>query len=322
MRALFLGSDRVGAFLRATLAPLLVYTARVTPAIAHSIDDVDRAMRWGFGWDLGPFEIWDAIGPRHVVEACPGATLPPLAKEALDRGAFRLCRAGDARGAMSTPVEVPPSGPAFEILRAARERSAVMRRNAAASLVDLGDGVVAVEFHSKMNAIGADTIQMVNAGVKEATANHRALVVGNEAANFSAGANLMLLLLEAQEENWDDLELIMRQFQQMVMSLKYAAVPVIVAPRGLTLGGGCEIALHADRVQASAETYMGLSEVGVGLIPAGGGTTEMLVRAMDAAAVGADSLPCSAYSRPSASRGSRPARRTPVRSATCATWTP
>jgi 3-hydroxyacyl-CoA dehydrogenase len=157
--------------------------------------------------------------------------------------------------------------------------------------VDLGDGVLAVEFHSKMNAIGADTIQILSAGVKEAAANYRALVIGNEGTHFSAGANLMLLLLEAQEENWEDLELILRQFQGAVMSLKYSAVPVTVAPFSLTLGGGCEIALHGDRVQAAAETYMGLSEVGVGLIPAGGGTKELLVRAMDACPEDADPLP-------------------------------
>ncbi len=167
-----------------------------------------------------------------------------------------------------------------------------MKKNAGASLVDLGDGVLCVEFHSKMNAIGADTIQMLQAGVREASRNFKALVVGNEAPHFSAGANLMLVLLEAQEENWDDIDLMVRGFQQAMMALKYADVPVVVATQGLTLGGGCEIALHGDRVQAAAETYMGLVEVGVGLIPAGGGTKEMTVRAVDRLAAGAtDFLP-------------------------------
>ena len=139
-----------------------------------------------------------------------------------------------------------------------------------------------------MNAIGGDTVQMLQAGVKEAAKNGTALVVGNEAPNFSAGANLMLVLLEAQEGNWDELDLMIRAFQQAMMALRYSDVPVIVAPAGLTLGGGTEIALHADRVQAAAETYMGLVEVGVGLIPAGGGTKEMLVRAMSAAADAAE----------------------------------
>ena len=151
-------------------------------------------------------------------------------------------------------------------------------------MIDLGDDVLGIEFHSKMNAIGGDTIQMLQAGVKEAASRFRALVVGNDAPNFSAGANLMLLLLEAQEGNWDEIDLMVRAFQGATMSLKHSDVPVVVAPAAMTLGGGCEVVLHADRVQAAAETYMGLVEVGVGLIPAGGGTKEMLARAMDGAA--------------------------------------
>jgi 3-hydroxyacyl-CoA dehydrogenase len=179
----------------------------------------------------------------------------------------------------------------LKILRTAKERGGVLRRNAGASIVDLGDGVLAVEFHSKMNALGGDAIEMLQTGVKEASAGHRALVIGTEARNFSAGANLMLLLLEAQEGNWDEIDWMVRAFQRAAMGLKYADVPVIVAPAGLALGGGCEIALHGDRIQAAAETYIGLAEAGVGLIPAGGGTKEMLVRAMNAAPPDADPLP-------------------------------
>jgi 3-hydroxyacyl-CoA dehydrogenase len=155
----------------------------------------------------------------------------------------------------------------------------------------MGDGVLQVEFHSKMNAIGGDTMEMLHAGVKEASRNFAALVVGNNAPNFSAGANLMLLLLEAQEGNWDDVELMVRSFQGATMALKHADVPVVVAPAGLALGGGCEIVLHGTRVQAAAESYIGLVEVGVGLIPAGGGTKEMLARAMEPLPAGADPLP-------------------------------
>src|SRR5581483_2831865 len=161
----------------------------------------------------------------------------------------------------------------------AKERSTVVQRNAGGSLVDLGDGVLCVELHSKMNTIGGDTVQILQAGVKEAAANFAALVVGTDAANFSAGANLMLLLVEAQEGNWDEIDVMVRMFQKTTLALRYSTVPVVVAPCGLTLGGGCEIVLHADRVQAAAETYMGLVEVGVGLIPAGGGTKEMTARA-------------------------------------------
>jgi 3-hydroxyacyl-CoA dehydrogenase len=158
-------------------------------------------------------------------------------------------------------------------------------------LIDMGDGVLQVEFHSKMNAIGGDTMEMIGAGVKEASRNFAALVVGNDGPNFSAGANLMLLLLEAQEGNWDDVDLMVRSFQGATMALKHADVPVVVAPAGLALGGGCEIVLHGTRAQAAAESYIGLVEVGVGLIPAGGGTKEMLARAMEPLPAGIDPLP-------------------------------
>ena len=277
IRALFNGQDRVGRFLRSTLAPALVYAANVTPEIAYSPDDVDRVMRWGFGWELGPFETADAIGIEQVIESAREADpdllvkgIPAAWQATIENGQPRL-RSG----------EVPPASADLHILRTAREHSKIVKKNPGASLVDLGDGVLAVEFHSKMNAIGGDTIQMLQAGVREAERNFAALVVGNEALHFSAGANLMLVLLEAQEENWDELDLMVRAFQQTTMALRYAAVPVVVAPAGLTLGGGCEIALHADRVQAAGETYLGLVEVGVGLIPAGGGTKEMVARAAE-----------------------------------------
>ncbi|MGE5361910.1 MAG: enoyl-CoA hydratase-related protein, partial [Bacteroidales bacterium] len=257
----------------------------------HSIDDVDRAMRWGFGWQFGPFETWDAIGVPQVVAAVaatatsmpattgagsalggPAETMPvpPLVQQLLDAGRTRF-----------RDASLPPAGPGLEILRSAKERGQTVRSNAGASLVDLGDGVLLVEFHSKMNAIGADAIEMLHAGVQEASRNFRALVVGNNAPNFSAGANLMLLLLEAQEQNWDEIDLMVRGFQGATAALRFSDVPVVTAPAGLTLGGGCEVALHGDRIQAAAETYMGLVEVGVGLIPAGGGTKEMLARAVE-----------------------------------------
>ena len=285
IRTLFAGADSVGAFLRATLAPALVYAAAVAPAIAHSIDDVDRALRWGFGWELGPFEIIDAIGPATVADAWrsgagANAVLPPLLAAALESPGGRVRAAGRVS-----------DGPGLLVLRQAREREKVVRHNPGASLVDIGDGVLAVEFHSKMNAIGGDAIQMIHAGVAEAERNFQALVVGNEAVNFSAGANLMLLLLEAQEGNWEDVDLMVRSFQGATTALRYANVPVVVATAGLALGGACEIALHGDRVQAAAETYMGLVETGVGLIPAGGGTKEMLARAVEPLTGGDDLLP-------------------------------
>ncbi len=286
IRTLFQGRDRVGEFLRATLAPTLVYAAEVAPAIAHSIDDVDRAMRWGFGWELGPFELWDAIGVDAVLEAA-GRTEPPALVRELRQAAPSPTSAVRFRA-----EPVPPRAPDLQLLRRAKEQRPPVRRNAGASLVDLGDGVLGIEFHSKMNAIGGDTVAMMNAGVEEASRNFDALVIGNDAPAFSAGANLMLLLLEAQEENWDEIDLMVRTFQSAVLGLRYAGVPVVVAPAGPALGGGCEIVLHGDRVQAAAETYMGQVEVGAGLIPAGCGTKELLARFTARAPAGAaDPLP-------------------------------
>jgi len=275
VKTLFLGRDKVGAFLRATLGPTLVYTAQVTPTIANSIDDVDRAMRWGFGWDLGPFELWDAIGITRVLDATQTSAIPPIVAAALKSTEHRL-RTGP----------LPPAASDLQILKSAKDQQKVLQRNPGASLVDLGDGVLAVEFHSKMNAIGGDTVQMIHAGLKEAAKNFSAMVIGTDAVDFSAGANLMLVLLEAQEGNWDEIDVMVRTFQQANLALKYSEIPVVVAPAGLTLGGGCEIVMHGDRAQAAAESYIGLVEVGVGLIPGGGGTKEMLIRTMRGAPKG------------------------------------
>lgn len=260
VRALFHSADRAGEFTRATLGRTLVYAAEVTPAIARSVDDVDRAMRDGFGWELGPFEMWEALGVDAVLEACGVTEAPALVQD--------------------LPAAREAPGPDFAILRRAKAARPVVRRNAGASLVDVGDGVLAVEFHSKLNAIGDDAVEMLRLGVQEAEQNFDALVVGNDAANFSAGANLTLILAAAQEQDWERIDLMVRTFQGAVCGLLDADVPVVVAPAGLTLGGGCEIALHADHVQAAAETWIGQVEVGVGLIPAGGGVKALLARAM------------------------------------------
>src|SRR5262249_39672368 len=161
------------------------------------------------------------------------------------------------------------------LLRSAREARPPLKQNAGGSLIDLGDGVLALELHSKMNLIGGDTIAMITAGLKEAERSFTAFLISTDAVNFSAGANLVLLLLEAQDGNWAEIDLMARTFQNANLALRYAAVPVVIAPAGLALGGGCEMALHADRLQAASETYIGLVETGVGLIPAGGGTKEM-----------------------------------------------
>jgi 3-hydroxyacyl-CoA dehydrogenase len=176
-----------------------------------------------------------------------------------------------------------PEQPGVIVLKSIKDRTGVIKSNPGASLLDLGDGVACLEFHSKMNSIGGDTVQMMSFALDEVEKNFRGLVVGNQGGNFSAGANLMMLLLAAQEEEWDDINMMVAGLQRAIMRLRYSPKPVVTAPYGLTLGGGCEIAMHGDRIRAAAETYMGQVEVGVGLIPAGCGTKEMTMRAMDAA---------------------------------------
>ena len=251
-------------------------------------------MRWGFNWELGPFETWDAIGIEKSIARMKeeGQAIPSNVQRMLDAGATSFYKKGNGQQlyfdfASNRYREVnEPAGTI--ILKSVKERTGVIKRNAGASLIDLGDGAACLEFHSKMNAIGGDTLQMLKYALSEVEKNFVGLVVGNQGANFSVGANLTLLLLEAQEENWEEIDMIVRAFQSATMSLRYSPKPVVVAPFQMTLGGGCEMTLHADRVRAAAETYIGLVEVGVGLIPAGGGTKEMLLRAQDSIPKGAD----------------------------------
>ena len=289
------GSDKASRFLWSLLSETGLYAARRVPEIADRIVEVDRAMRWGFGWELGPFEVWDAIGVERFAKTLErdGKTLPPLVTKVLaspaksfyqsEKGVVRYF---DLAAAALKPLE-EPSG--IILLKSLKERTRVVQENSGASLIDLGDGVLCCEFHAKMNAIGGDIFAMLTAGVARLETEFEAMVISNQAPNFSAGANLMLLLMTAQEGEWDDLHLAVRQFQRANMAIKYAPRPVVSAPQGLALGGGCEINLHAARIHAAAEAYIGLVEAGVGLIPAGGGTKEMLIRANEHAA-GGDNL--------------------------------
>ncbi len=289
------GGDNASRFLWATLGETCLYAARRIPEIAGSILDVDRAMRWGFGWELGPFEIWDAIGVERMAKALErrGKQMPPLVAKVLasPKKSFYESEKGRAKyfdfaaGALA-PLEEPAG---IIVLKSLKDRTAVVQENSGASLIDLGDGVLCCEFHAKMNAIGGDIFAMLQAGVARLDTEFEAMVIGNQAPNFSAGANLMLLLMTAQEDEWDEIHLAVRQFQRMNMAIKYAPRPVVSAPQGMALGGGCEINLHAARIHAAAEAYIGLVEVGVGLIPGGGGTKEMLIRANEHAPSG-DSL--------------------------------
>jgi 3-hydroxyacyl-CoA dehydrogenase len=287
LKALVWGKDRVGTFLLKTMSRTLSYAAKRIPEIADTVVEVDRAMRWGFSWELGPFEAWDAIGVEKSVARMKedGLPIPENVQKLLGSGAksfYKQENGQDFYFDFATSQYVPlNSVPGTILLKSVKDRTGVIKKNPGASLIDIGDGVACLEFHSKMNAIGGDTLQMLKQSLAEVEKNFVGLVIGNQGVNFSVGANVMLMLMEAQEENWDELDMMVRAFQASIMSVRYSPKPVVVAPFNMVFGGGCEFVLHADRVRAAAETYIGLVEVGVGIIPAGGGTKEMLVRALD-----------------------------------------
>jgi 3-hydroxyacyl-CoA dehydrogenase len=289
LRVLTSATDRAGSFLWKTLSATLVYSANRVPEISDDIVSVDNAMKWGFNWELGPFETWDALGVESVVRRLEKEQqpVPVLVREILSTTAKTFYGRSDGK---TTYFDLKSKGwqdvaypHGILFLSQLKEQGKVIKKNAGASLIDLGDGVACVEFHSKMNTIGGDTIQMIHEGLKTARGGFCGLVIGNQGQNFSVGANLMLVLLEAQEQNWEEIDDMIRAFQRATMAIKYSPLPVVVAPFGMTLGGGCEISLHGGGLQASAETYIGLVELGVGLIPAGGGTKEMLVRSLERA---------------------------------------
>src|SRR5437016_352947 len=286
LKTLVWSKDRVGVFLWKTLSRTLCYTADRIPEIADTVVEIDRAMRWGFNWELGPFEVWDAIGVEKSVARLKeeGRTVPANVQSMIDAGVKSFYRKKDGKhfyydfaSEEYRPLADPPG---TITLKSLKDRTGVIRKDSGASLIDLGDGVACLEFHSKMNSIGGDTLEMLKVALNEVEKNFVGLVVGNQGQHFSVGANLMLMLMEAQDENWEELDMIGRFFQQSVMSLRYSPKPVVVAPFQMVFGGGCEMVLHGDRVRASAETYIGLVEVGVGIIPAGCGTKETLVRAL------------------------------------------
>ena len=288
VKKLVFGEGRAAEAAWRMLAATLSYAAMRVGEICDDVSAVDRAIRWGFNWTLGPFEVWDALGFRTVTERLDteGYLLPAWVTALYDAGAESIyisengtLQAPTAEPGARTPVPVDPRVYEFEILRRA---GAEIRRNAGASLHDLGDGVFGLEFHSKMNVIGQDTISMIMTACKEAETEGQALVVANQGENFSAGANLMLLLMEAQEGNWDEIDAIVRQFQAATNRLEQCAVPVVTVPHGMTLGGGCEVAMAGNAVRAAAETYIGLVEVGAGVVPAGGGCLRLYKRSVAA----------------------------------------
>jgi 3-hydroxyacyl-CoA dehydrogenase len=286
--------DKAQQFMWGGLSEMCLYAARRVPEISDNVADVDRAMRWGFGWELGPFEMMDAVGVKAFAAQVQkeGRAIPQVMEKVLSSGrkgfyesekgattVFDICTGGTRR------VEEPKG---IIILKALKDAGREIEKNAGASLIDLEDGVVCCEFHAKMNAIGADLIAMMHKGLKRLETDFDAMVIANQATNFSVGANLMLVLVAAQEQEWDELHLAVKQFQNVNLAVKYAPKPVVAAPQGMALGGGCEVALHAAKIQAAGEAYIGLVETGVGLIPGGGGTKEMLIRANEHAAGGED----------------------------------
>jgi len=297
IKTLVWGEDNVAKFLWKTMERTFRYSANRIPEIADTIVEIDNAIKWGFGWEIGVFESWDAVGVSESVERMrkEGKAVPANVKAMLAAGATSFYKNENGERFFYDLVKGEyrsvPERPGVTILKSVKDRTGTIRTNPGASLVDLGDGVACVEFHSKMNSIGGDTVSMMNAALDEVEKNFTGLVVGNQGGNFSAGANIMMLLLAAQEEEWDDIGMMIRALQNTVMRLRYSSKPVVTAPYGLTLGGGCEISMHGNKTRAAGETYIGLVEVGVGLIPAGGGTKEMTMRSMDAAAKAPDADP-------------------------------
>jgi len=287
-------NDKAGHFLWSALSDLWTYAANRIPEISDSVVEIDRAMRLGFNWEQGPFELWDAAGVEATVSRMKkeGHAIAANVEKLLacGRKSWYLDDPHTPSGRMYCdldhenwkPVQVPPGVWSVEV---AKKSKGVVKKNSGASLVDVGDGVACIEFHSKMNALGADIVQLISQTLKPGGPgdNFDAFVITNDATNFSVGANLMLLLMSVQEGEWDEVDFAIRQFQGMTQAIKFSPKPVVVAPFGLTLGGGTEISLHAPALQPHAELYTGLVEVGVGLLPGGGGCKEMLLRAIDTA---------------------------------------
>jgi 3-hydroxyacyl-CoA dehydrogenase len=280
------GKDKAGEFYRHSFYGLFRYASNRIPEIADDLYKIDDAVCAGFAWELGPFATWDAVGVRKTVQKMEEAGYKPnqWVYEMLDAGIENFYSAIngvrhyyniDAKE--YTPV---PGADAFIILDHYRDNNVVWS-NSGTTIFDLGDGVLNVEFHTKMNTMGSDVVQGVNKAIDLAEKDYNGLVIGNQGAQFSAGANLGLIFMYAIEQEYDEVDFMIRHFQNTIMRVRYSSVPVVVAPHGLTLGGGCEMTLHADKVQAAAETYIGLVEVGVGLIPGGGGTKELTKRVSD-----------------------------------------
>jgi 3-hydroxyacyl-CoA dehydrogenase len=285
LKALVYSDDRAGQLLWNILSPALLYSAQLHGEIADDVTAIDRAMKWGFGWELGPFETWDAIGVEKSVQKMEeaGEEVPAWVKEMLNKGfnSFYKEEEGQRYFYHNGVYRLIEENPKVINLKQLKKKKGVIKKNTGASLVDLGDGVALLEFHSQSNAIGLDIIQMINFAVDEVEKNYKGLVIGNQGKNFCVGANLGMILMEAQDDNIYELDMVVRHFQNAMMKIKYSSKPVVAAPFGMTLGGGAEVCLPAAHIQASSETYMGLVEVGVGLIPGGSGNKELYLKHLE-----------------------------------------
>lgn len=285
LKALVYADDRAGQLLWNITSPALVYSAQLLGTIADDIVAIDKAMKWGFGWERGPFESWDAIGLEQSVAKmeASGLEVPAWVKEMLSNGntSFYKEEEGKTFYYHNGEYRLVEENPKVINLKALKKQKGVIKKNSGASLIDLGDGVALLEFHSQNNAIGLDIIQMINFAVDEVEKNYKGLVIGNQGKNFCVGANLAMILMAAQDDDIYEIDMTVRQFQQAMMRIKYSKKPVVAAPFGMSLGGGAEVCLPAAHIQASSETYMGLVEVGVGLIPGGGGNKELYIKHLE-----------------------------------------
>ncbi|AWG27027.1 3-hydroxyacyl-CoA dehydrogenase/enoyl-CoA hydratase family protein [Flavobacterium kingsejongi] len=285
-KVLVKGTDKAGEFYRKNFSGMFTYVANRVPEITDDLYKIDDAMKAGFGWENGPFEIWDAIGVAQGIALMEAEGLKPAAwvTEMLASGnkSFYSIKEGATYYydiATKSQKKVPGQD-AFIILNNIRESKKIWS-NSGAIIQDLGDGIINLEFQSKMNTIGGDVLQGINRAIDLAEKEFQGLVIGNQAANFSVGANIGMIFMMAVEQEYDELNMAIKMFQDTMMRVRYSGIPVVVAPHGMTLGGGCEMSMHADKVVAAAETYIGLVEFGVGLIPGGGGSKEMTLRASD-----------------------------------------
>ncbi|PGY15249.1 3-hydroxyacyl-CoA dehydrogenase/enoyl-CoA hydratase family protein [Bacillus sp. AFS031507] len=285
LKALVYANDQAGQFLWNTMAQSLVYSAQLLGEIADDIVSIDRAMKWGFGWETGPFETWDAIGVEKSVQKMKesGLEVPAWVTEMLEKGhsSFYLEENGELFFYDNGQYRLVELNPKALDLKKIKKQKGVIKKNSGASLIDIGDGVALLEFHSPNNAIGLDIVQMINYAVEEVEKNYKGLVIGNQGKNFCVGANLAMMLMEVQDDNIYELDMIVRNLHSALLKVKYSPKPVVAAPFGMTLGGGAEVCLPAAHIQASAETYMGLVEVGVGLLPGGGGNKELYMKHLE-----------------------------------------